>query len=67
MTGAGGEILFEFHRVGTYLKVVAIDGQTGVEVSVVGPASGSVELLKRTAINKLRYVQNRDAAKPPTR
>ncbi len=67
MTGAGGEVLFEFHRVGTYLKVVAIDGKTGVEVSVVGPASGSLELLKRTAINKLRYVQTRDANKAPLR
>ncbi len=64
MTGAGGEVLFEFHRVGTYMKVVAIDGTTGVEVSVVGPASGSVELLKRTAMSKLRYVQTRDGAKP---
>lgn len=64
MAGAGDEVLFEFHRVGSYLKVVAIDGKTGVEVSVVGPASGSLELLKRTAVNKLRYVQNRDGAKP---
>jgi len=61
MSGAGGEVLFEFHRVGTYMKVVAIDGKTGEEVSVVGPATGSVELLKRTAVNKLRYVQTRDA------
>lgn len=64
MAGAGDEVLFEFHRVGSYLKVVAIDGKTGVEVSVVGPASGSLELLKRTAVSKLRYVQNRDGAKP---
>ncbi|MBP2230349.1 DUF6898 family protein [Azospirillum agricola] len=64
MTGPGGEVLFEFHRVGSYMKVTAIDAQTGVEVSVAGPASGSVELLKRTAMNKLRYVQTRDAPKP---
>jgi len=59
----GGEILFEFQRVGSYLKVMAIDAQTGQEVSVAGPASGSLELLKRTAMNKLRFVQKRDAEK----
>ncbi len=64
MSGAGSEVLFEFHRLGPYLKVVAIDAETGVEVSVFGPAKGSQELLKRTAINKLRYVQARDAPKP---
>lgn len=57
----GGEILFEFQRVGTYMKVVAIDPVTATEVSVVGPATGSTELLKRTAINKLHFVMKRDA------
>lgn len=51
-----GEVLFEFLRVGNYMKVVAIDPATGTEVSVLGPASGSRELLKRTALGKLRYV-----------
>lgn len=50
------EVLFEFHRVGSYLKVCAIDPVTGTEVSVVGPATGSRELLKRTAIAKLEMV-----------
>lgn len=59
----GGEVLFEFQRVGSYMKVVAIDPATGDEVSVAGPASGSTELLKRTAINKLRFVQARNAQK----
>ena len=54
-----GEVLFEFQRVGSYLRVTAIDAQTGVEVTVAGPATGSQELLKRTAINKLRFVQNK--------
>lgn len=61
MTAAGGdgEVLFEFQRVGSYLRVTAIDAKTGVEVTVAGPATGSQELLKRTAINKLRFVQNK--------
>ncbi|MBK3773869.1 DUF6898 family protein [Azospirillum aestuarii] len=63
-TGSGlGEVLFEFQRVGSYLKVMAIDPVTATEVSVVGPATGSLELLKRTAISKLQFVMKRDAAK----
>lgn len=58
-----GEVLFEFQRVGSYLKVMAIDPETATEVSVVGPASGSLELLKRTAVNKLQFVMKRDAEK----
>lgn len=62
--GSGvGEVLFEFQRVGSYLKVMAIDPVTATEVSVVGPATGSLELLKRTAISKLQFVLKRDAAK----
>ena len=60
-----GEVLFEFQRVGSYLRVTAIDAQTGVEVTVAGPATGSQELLKRTAINKLRFVQNKEAKAAP--
>ncbi|GAA4252207.1 hypothetical protein GCM10022293_26220 [Azospirillum formosense] len=56
-------MLFEFQRVGSYLKVMAIDPVTATEVSVVGPATGSLELLKRTAISKLQFVLKRDAAK----
>ena len=63
--GGDGEVLFEFQRVGSYLRVTAIDGRTGVEVTVAGPATGSLELLKRTAISKLRFVQNKDAGKDP--
>ena len=58
-----GDVYFEFQRVGSYMKVSAIDAATGTEVSVAGPATGSRELLKRTAMAKLRYVLERDAAK----
>lgn len=57
----GREILYEFQRVGAYLKVTAIDAATGREVCVSGPARGSRELLTRTAAAKLRYVIERDA------
>lgn len=57
------DVLFEFVRMGSYMKVSAIDPATATEVSVAGPATGSRELLKRTAINKLRYVLERQQAK----
>jgi hypothetical protein len=50
------EILFEFQRVGAYVKVVAVDAATGVEVTTVGAAGSSEQILKRTAANKLIYV-----------
>lgn len=59
--GGEREILFEFHRVGAFLKVTAIDAETGREVSVSGPATGSRELLTRTAASKLRWVMEREA------
>lgn len=50
------EVLFELRRVGAFVKVTAIDAQTGTEVSIVGnPAAGEV-MLKRTALQKLEYV-----------
>lgn len=56
VSGDDDDVLLEFQRVGQYMKAIAIHAGTGVEVSVVGPAAGSKELLRRTAINKLRYV-----------
>jgi hypothetical protein len=50
------EILFEFQRVGAYVKVTALDTATSVEVSIVGAAGSADAVLKRTAVNKLLYV-----------
>ena len=61
MSGDDSEVYFEFQRVGAYMKAIAIHAATGTEVSVAGPATGSRELLKRTALNKLRFVMNRNA------
>ena len=64
MAGKGdGEVLLEFQRIGNYMKATAIDARTGREVSVAGPATGSRELLTRTAVNKLRFVLAREAEK----
>jgi hypothetical protein len=50
------EIYFELRQVGTYLRCTAIDGKTGVEVTVAGPVSRNPEQLKRVAAKKLEYV-----------
>jgi hypothetical protein len=47
-------VIFELRRVGAYAKMTAIETDTGVEVSVMGPATGHVEQLKRTALAKLK-------------
>ncbi len=50
------EVLFEFRRVGKFLKVTAIDPDTNTEVSMVGNPRYSEEMLKRVAARKLFYV-----------
>jgi hypothetical protein len=51
-----GEIYFEFIPAGAYIKVVAIDADTGVEVSIVGARAADQATLERAALAKLRYV-----------
>ena len=55
------EVYFEITVVGTSAKVVAIDAATAVEVMVLGPAKGSMEDLKRLALNKLKLAIAREA------
>jgi len=54
--GANREVLIEFQQVGNAVKVTAVDTETFVEVSMVGPDSAGGEVLKRNVINKLNYV-----------
>ena len=64
----GREILLEFHHVGDYIKVSAIDAATNVEASIVGSPRTSQQDLTRLAVRKLDYVLNKkreaDKAKP---
>lgn len=53
---ANREVLIEFQQVGNAVKVTAVDTETLVEVSMMGPASAGQEILKRNVINKLNYV-----------
>ena len=51
-----GEVIFEFIQHGTSVKVTAMDPETLVEVSIVGPASAGQSVLRANALNKLKYV-----------
>jgi hypothetical protein len=48
------EVYFELTQVGASVKVVAIDGGTGIEVTVVGPANAARSDLERLALAKLK-------------
>ncbi|HWV51291.1 DUF6898 family protein [Pseudorhodoplanes sp.] len=48
------EVLFEFTAVGSVMKVAAIDAETGVEVTVMGPVHASRADLQKLALAKLR-------------
>ena len=50
----GREVYFEFTAIGRTVKVSAIDSATGLEVSVVGPATASRADLQRLALQKLK-------------
>jgi hypothetical protein len=51
---ANREVFFEFTVIGRTVKVSAVDSATGLEVSVVGPASASRAELQRVALQKLK-------------
>ena len=59
------EVLLEFRRIGNYVKATAMDPETMTEVSVVGPANGAQEMLRRTALAKLDYMLKRNAKPQP--
>lgn len=50
------DVIFEFFRSGNAVKVTALDTETLVEVSIVGPAGASEASLKAVALSKLKYV-----------
>ena len=52
--GESGDVYFEFTAIGRTVKVSAIDAATGVEVSVVAPATAARADLQRLALQKLK-------------
>jgi hypothetical protein len=53
------EIFVEFVMLGNTVKATAIDPDTGLEASIVGPASAPRPALADAARRKLDYVQRR--------
>lgn len=52
----GREVYFEFRRIGSYMRVSAIDSVTGTEVTIAGDPKAGETMLKQTALRKLQYV-----------
>jgi hypothetical protein len=66
MMGEGDrEVYFEFTALGAVVKVAAIDAQTGLEVSVMGPAGAPRGDLQRLALQKLRARLAKGSERPP--
>lgn len=55
------EFIIEMIPQGKFVKVTAIDVKSGREVSIVGASSANQNDLHKLAINKIKYVMNRDA------
>lgn len=53
---AGDEVLFEFSRVGNFMRVTAVHVSTNTEVVIAGPINAPQASLQNTALQKLRYV-----------
>jgi hypothetical protein len=58
--GSRREVYFEFAVVGAAVRVAAIDAETGIEVTVMGPASAAQSDLQKLALAKLKARLARD-------
>jgi hypothetical protein len=54
-----GPIYVEFVVMGNTVKATAIDPATGIEASIVGPASAPQSVLAENARRKLEYVKSK--------
>ncbi len=61
-----GEVLFEFVTQGNYVKVVAVDPVTNTEITLVGDRRAGRTALENAAIQKLKYVINKNAGEATT-
>jgi hypothetical protein len=56
---AGKELFVEFVMIGNTVKATAIDPDTGLEASIVGPASAPRSILAENARRKLEYLKSK--------
>ena len=52
----GREIIFEFQRIGAYVKVTAMDVTTGEEITITGDAKATQDYLEKLARDRLLQV-----------
>ena len=55
------EVYFEFTQLGSSVKVTAIDAASGVEVTVIGPATATPSHLQQLALAKLKVRMARES------
>jgi len=53
------EVFVEFVVHGNFVKATAIDSTTGIEASIVGPATAGREALSQAALRKLQFVMKK--------
>lgn len=58
-SGDDQEVLVEFVFAGNSAKVTAIDAASGIEVSIVAPASAPRSILQSYALRKLAFVMGK--------
>ena len=58
---AGKEIYVEFVIMGNTVKVTAIDSESGLEASVIGPAGAPRAAMAEAARRKLEYVAKKQS------
>ena len=56
---AGKEIFVEFVIMGNTVKVTAIDSESGLEASVIGPAGAPRAAMADAARRKLEYLEKK--------
>ncbi len=52
----GREVFIEFHSIGQFVKVTAMDTASMTEISIQGSAASSEVTLKNAALKRLIYV-----------
>jgi hypothetical protein len=58
---AGKEIFVEFVILGNTVKVTAIDSESGLEASVIGPVGAARAALAEAARRKLEYMAKKQS------
>jgi hypothetical protein len=53
------EILLEFLVQGAFVKVTAVDPESGLEASIAGPATAPRATLEAAVMRKLNYVRQK--------